>query len=247
METRLSFLFYLSWEQQVDLMTDNELRRFIKNLCRNTKGEEVDLPSREEKLCWMGIAPALETNKLKYDKRVERNRENGKLGGAPRGNQNARKDETAQNKSVGTSQDQKTTQNNPNNPIRDNRKKIIDNRQEETDNSKLARDKRQEKIDKSEMLNINWQLLNQNCKDEVNFICANNTKERSESVSTGNMENVQPQYNYKRDYKYLTSYTGSKLTLREFKQLNEEQQGEYRKFVLDLDVSEIGPNERSII
>lgn len=86
-----SFLFYLSWEQQIDLMKDDELRRFNKNLCRYYKGEQVELPTREEQLCWLGILPALELNKIKYEKKSASNRENGKLGGAPKGNQNARR------------------------------------------------------------------------------------------------------------------------------------------------------------
>ena len=138
-EKKKSFMFYVNWEQQVDLMNDVELRGFIKNLCRHSNDEEVVLPTREEKLCWLGIFPALEINKAKWKKKVEANQENGKLGGAPKGNQNARKE---------------TTQNNPNNLIRDNSKEISDNSKKVKDKRELGNDNWQEKNVKSEMLRV---------------------------------------------------------------------------------------------
>ena len=136
-----AFLFYYNWEQQVDLMTDEELRRFIKNLCRHSKGEPVDLPTREENLCWLGIVPALEINKTSYEKKVKANQENGKLGGAPAGNQNARKD--------------KTTQINPDNLINENREMGNDNCEKVKDNSKLK--------------NENWEKSTENTQKDDSF------------------------------------------------------------------------------
>jgi hypothetical protein len=133
-----AFLFYYNWEQQVDLMTDQELRRFIKNLCRHAKGEPVELPTREENLCWLGIVPALEINKTSYEKKVKANQENGKLGGAPVGNQNARKD--------------KTTQINPDNLLKENREIENENCEKVKDNSKLK--------------NENWEKSNENIKKD---------------------------------------------------------------------------------
>jgi len=158
-----SFLFYLNWEEQVDIMDDDELRRFIKNLCRDARGEEVDLPTKSERLCWLGIAPALAINKVKYEKRVESNRENGKSGGAPKGNQNAKKMET--------------TQNNPNNPIRDKRKEEKENREEEkenrrereeeTDKSKEETETRKEENDKSKEKTVNSEEENGKSKEKT--------------------------------------------------------------------------------
>jgi hypothetical protein len=164
-----SFLFYLNWEQQIDLMNDVELRNFIKNLCRFTNGEEVELKTREEKLCWLGILPALENNKVKYEKKVESNRENGKLGGAPKGNQNARKEET--------------TQNNPNNLIRDNSKEI-------NDNSKERIEKRLEKNEKRKLENENWEELNDNCKNEKEITGTNNTGPNELTIEELQNENL---------------------------------------------------------
>lgn len=154
-----SFLFYLNWEEQVDLMNDVELRSFIKNLCRFANDEEVELKTREEKLCWLGILPALEINKVKYNKKVEANRENGKLGGAPVGNQNARKNET--------------TQNNPNNLIIEKREEIIDNR-------KMT-------IEKSEKEKENRKELNETSKDEIENVKTSQIgADNSTSNHTGN-------------------------------------------------------------
>jgi len=136
-----AFLFYYNWEQQVDLMTDEELRRFIKNLCRHSKGEPVDLPTREEKLCWLGIVPALEINRTSYEKKVKANQENGKLGGAPVGNQNARKD--------------KTTQINQDNLKKENREMGNDNCEKVKDNCKLK--------------NENWEKSNENTQKDDSF------------------------------------------------------------------------------
>lgn len=79
-----SFLFYHSWKNQIDILDDSELRKFINNLISYHDDGEVVLESKEDKLLWNGVLPALEVNKLKYDKTIERNRENGKKGGRPR-------------------------------------------------------------------------------------------------------------------------------------------------------------------
>jgi len=131
---RNSFMFYLNWEEQIDLLNDEELRRMIKNLIRYHQGKELTLLTPIENMCWAGIKPGLDTNIAKYDKKVEANRKNGKFGGAPKGNQNATKEKTTQ-----------TTQNNPNNPIIDNRKEIIDNSKLETGNWEKENEKREKK------------------------------------------------------------------------------------------------------
>jgi len=114
----------------MNMMNDEQVRRFINNLCNYSEGKEVELPTELEKALWIGILPSLKINDAKYEKVVERNRKNGQLGGAPLGNQNARKDET--------------TQNNPNNPISDKREVIIDNSKVVNDNCKITKDDWQE-------------------------------------------------------------------------------------------------------
>jgi hypothetical protein len=133
-----AFLFYLNWKDQIDDLDDIELRRFIHNLIKYHSGEEIDLPAKADRLVWRGILPGLEANQDKYEKRVQANRENGKLGGAPKGNQNASKEKTTQINREQPKQPDKREQINENSKIEtDNRKNINENREEVIDNTKL--------------------------------------------------------------------------------------------------------------
>jgi hypothetical protein len=138
---RNRFLFYLDWKNQMDMMTDEQVRRFVYNLCNYTEGKKVDLPTDIEKALWIGVVPSMRINQEKYEKKVQSNQENGKLGGAPIGNQNARKD--------------KTTQNNPNNLISDNCKLV-------NDKGEMIIDKREKINEKGELEKENWELENDN-------------------------------------------------------------------------------------
>jgi hypothetical protein len=135
---RKSFMVYMTWEEQIDLMDDVELRRFFKNLFRFHKGEEVEMPTKTEKLTWLGILPALKTNWDKYEQKVAANSENGKKGGAPKGNKNASKS--------------KTTQNNPNNPIKGKREKKSDNSKKKKENCEKETDDNEQEQGKLELI-----------------------------------------------------------------------------------------------
>ena len=87
-----SFLFYHSWKSSIDLIDDSTLRKFVNNLISYHEGAELVLESVEDNLLWNGVLPALELNNLKYNERIEKNRENGKKGGRPR-KINAKKEE----------------------------------------------------------------------------------------------------------------------------------------------------------
>jgi hypothetical protein len=83
-----SFLIYHSWESAIDLMTDEELRNFIKNLFRADRGEDPVFNSRVEQLHWSGISIVMESNLKKWDELSERNKINGAQGGRPNYNSN---------------------------------------------------------------------------------------------------------------------------------------------------------------
>lgn len=136
-----SFVFYLNWIDQISELDDTELRRLINNLVKYHRKEAVELVTKADRLVWQGILPGLLANEAKYNKRVEANRVNGLRGGAPLGNGNARND--------------KTTQNNPNNPIRDKREEINGNREKGIDN-------REEITEKGKLENENWEESNEN-------------------------------------------------------------------------------------
>lgn len=80
---RKSFMFYLTWKSQLDVLTDKELRRLVYNLISWHQGEEIELKTKSDQLVWNGILPALEVNDIKWKNQSERSRENGKLGGRP--------------------------------------------------------------------------------------------------------------------------------------------------------------------
>ena len=64
-------MFYLSWETQLDVLSDKEHRRFINNLIKWHQNEDVELKSKFDKLVWNGILPALEVNNDKWNAKAE--------------------------------------------------------------------------------------------------------------------------------------------------------------------------------
>ena len=75
-----SILIYSDWEEDIKLMTPNEVQNFMLNIFRNARGEEPYLPSKHEQFHWLQIKRILDINKVKYEKRAERSRENGAKG-----------------------------------------------------------------------------------------------------------------------------------------------------------------------
>ena len=78
-----SILIYSDWEQDITLMTPEEVKNFMLNIFRNARGEEPNLPTRAEQMHWLQIERVLNINKDKYERRAERSRENGAKGGRP--------------------------------------------------------------------------------------------------------------------------------------------------------------------
>jgi hypothetical protein len=137
-KNKKSFLFYQSWKTQIDILDDSELRKFINNLISYHDDGEVVLESKEDKLLWNGVLPALEVNNLKYQKTIERNRENGKKGGRPK------KVAAESEKPNGFIENPNETDGFIEKPKKpDNSKKIIDNSKREIENSEKTRDNRE--------------------------------------------------------------------------------------------------------
>ena len=137
-KNKKSFLFYQSWKTQIDILDDSELRKFINNLISYHDDGEVVLESKEDKLLWNGVLPALEVNNLKYQKTIERNRENGKKGGRPK------KVAAESEKPNGFIENPNETDGFIEKPKKpDNSKKIIDNSKKEIENIEKTRDNRE--------------------------------------------------------------------------------------------------------
>jgi hypothetical protein len=82
-----SFIIYQSWEDSFNLLNCEEQSQFIKNLFLFNRGEEPILNTPMLSIFWKSI----EYNLYENDKRYKTSVENGKKGGAPKGNSNALK------------------------------------------------------------------------------------------------------------------------------------------------------------
>lgn len=86
-----SIIIYADWEDDIKMMTPDEVQNFILNIFRHAKGEPPYLRNRTEQMHWLQIERILTININKWNERAERSRQNGKKGGAPKGNNNAKK------------------------------------------------------------------------------------------------------------------------------------------------------------
>jgi len=76
-----SFVFYISWNEAIKQMNEQQVRNFINNLCNYAEGKDVVLNDLTEKIMWSQTQPLLDYNEGKRQKRIE----NGKKGGLSKG------------------------------------------------------------------------------------------------------------------------------------------------------------------
>ena len=76
-----SFVFYLSWNEAIKELNEQQVRNFINNLCNYAEGKDVILNDLTEKILWSQTQPLLDYNEGKRQKRIE----NGKKGGLSKG------------------------------------------------------------------------------------------------------------------------------------------------------------------
>ena len=72
-----SFMFYISWNDAIKKMDEQQLRRFIDNLCNYAEGKPVNLDGLIDEILWSQVKPLLDYNESKRQKRID----NGKKGG----------------------------------------------------------------------------------------------------------------------------------------------------------------------
>ena len=100
--TTPGFFIKKEWGKLFERLSNEEIGLIIKNMYRLDDNEElIEMTLPAEMLFFGSIAPTQEFNREKYERKITANRINGAKGGAPVGNQNARKQENI-------------TQNNPN-------------------------------------------------------------------------------------------------------------------------------------
>ena len=104
-----TFILKTEWKSIVDDLADRQAGVLIKAVFEYiATGDKPELQDGEVKMAFKFMKMSIDAFQEKYQAKIKANQENGKGGGAPKGNQNARKQN---NRSV-----DKTTENNRNNP-----------------------------------------------------------------------------------------------------------------------------------
>lgn len=85
-----SIILYISQYTAIKDLTDEQIGRLFRAIFEKQLGNEVVLAD-DIKIAFNFINNQLVIDKNKYKEKCEKNRENGKKGGAPKGNQNAKK------------------------------------------------------------------------------------------------------------------------------------------------------------
>lgn len=79
-----SFLIYLDYQEQFDLLTDEEAGRLIKAIIKYEKTGEIPRLDGMLKMAFSFIKTQLDRDREKYNQKCEKNRENAKRGGRPK-------------------------------------------------------------------------------------------------------------------------------------------------------------------
>lgn len=72
-----SFVFYISWNEAIKEMDEQQVRNFINNLCNYAEGKDVVLNDLTERIMWSQTQPLLDYNEGKRQKRIENGRKGG--------------------------------------------------------------------------------------------------------------------------------------------------------------------------
>lgn len=87
-----SFIFHLeNAEDLEDLTMDEKGQILTAMIIYQSTGEEPVFEDRALRMAWRPLLRRMKADQEAYDERCEENRKNGAKGGAPKGNQNARK------------------------------------------------------------------------------------------------------------------------------------------------------------
>lgn len=79
-----SFLIYLDYEEQFNLLTDEQIGQLMRAIMKYEKTRELPQLEGMLKMAFSFIKTQLDRNREKYEKQCEKNRENGKKGGRPK-------------------------------------------------------------------------------------------------------------------------------------------------------------------
>lgn len=81
---KISFLVYLDYEEQFDLLTDEQLGQLMRAIIKYEKTQQVPELTGMTKMAFSFIKSQLDRDREKYKNKCEKNRENGAKGGRPK-------------------------------------------------------------------------------------------------------------------------------------------------------------------
>lgn len=103
-----NFLLKTDLDKKTEDLTNEEIGKLIRKIFKYVKGEALPILSEKLEMIFKFIKVDIDENEKKYEEICKKRKESGSKGGAPKGNQNARK----QPKQPKTTKTSKTTKNN---------------------------------------------------------------------------------------------------------------------------------------
>ena len=79
-----SFLIYLDYEEQFNLLTDEQIGQLMRAIIKYERTREIPQLNGIVKMAFSFIKTQLDRDREKYQARCEKNRENAKKGGRPK-------------------------------------------------------------------------------------------------------------------------------------------------------------------
>ena len=86
-ENKKSFVIYLDYEEHFNLLSDEELGMLVRTIMEYEKTRKIPQLEGMTKMAFSFIKAQLDRDREKYEKKCQKNRENGAKGGRPKKNQ----------------------------------------------------------------------------------------------------------------------------------------------------------------
>ncbi len=134
-QDKKSFIMYLDYEEQFNMLTDLELGKLIRAIIEYEKTKEIPKLDGIVKMAFSFIKGQLDRDREKYDEKCRKNRENGSKGGRPKKeieekatvNSETENNQTVNSETEGLNQK-------PKKPDNDNEDEVDNDNEDEVDN-----------------------------------------------------------------------------------------------------------------
>lgn len=138
---KASFLMYLDYEEQFNIMTDEQIGQLMRAIIKYEKTGEVPNLDGMLKMAFSFIKTQLDRDREKYQARCEKNRENAKKGGRPKKKKSKRKIQKPK-KPNGFKENQMQ----PKKPDNDNEDEEDNDNEEDIDSDLLLKKEKEKKL-----------------------------------------------------------------------------------------------------